>query len=119
SRLAAELRIHETVAVAVLWTLAGAGAGGSLIPVALGTALFALWPIGRRLIAGTADVDASLGLAIAVNLVLGAGAGLGEWDRAVPTIAALGLLLVRVLTLSRPRAERRLTSPAARVEVSG
>jgi len=118
ARLAAELRLHEPVAVAVLWTLAGAGAGGPLVAVALATALFALWPIGRRLIGGPVDMDAALGLAIAANFALTAGPALGEWVRVVPTVAALGLLLVRIMPDIRTRYAERLTSPAARVEVS-
>jgi hypothetical protein len=118
ARLAAELRLHEPVAVAVLWTLVGAGVSGPLVPVALATALFALWPIGRRLIGGPADLDATLGLAIAANFAMTAGPVLGEWGRAVPTVAALGLLLVRIMPDIRWRTAERLTSPAARIEVS-
>lgn len=115
-RLAAELRIHEPVAAAIVWLLAGATLGGPLAIVGLATGLLALWSLGRRLIWGAAEIDSTLGLAIAMGFALTAGAGLGDWTRAVPTIAALGFLLVRVIPITR--AIEPLTPPARRVEVS-
>jgi len=116
--LAAELRIHEPVVAAIVWMLSGATLGGPLAVVALATGLVALWPVGRRLIAGPVEMDGTLGLAIAMGFTLTAGAGLGEgdWTRAVPTVTALGLLLVRVIPITR--AIEPLTPPARRVEVS-
>lgn len=114
--LAAELRIHEPVATAIVWLFAGAMLGGPLAVVGLATGLVALWPVGRRLIGGATEIDSTLGLAIATGFVLTAGAGLGDWTRAVPTIAALGFLLVRVIPITR--AGEPLTPPARQVEVS-
>ena len=114
--LAAELRIHEPVAAAIVWLLAGATFGGPLAIVGLATGLVALWPLGRRLIGGASELDSTLGLAIAMGFALTAGAGLGDWTRAVPTIAALGFLLVRVIPITR--AVEPLTPPARPVEVS-
>ena len=54
-------------------------------------ALAAVWSLGRRLLTVSALSDTSLGLAIAVNYLLIAGPGMGEVERAVPTIAALAL----------------------------
>ncbi|HJQ67059.1 MAG TPA: hypothetical protein VJ816_11810 [Gemmatimonadales bacterium] len=114
--LAAELRIHEPVAAAIVWLFAGAMLGGSLAVVGLATGLVALWPMGRRLIGGATEIDSTLGLAIAMGFALTAGAGLGDWTRAVPTIVALGFLLVRVIPTTR--AVEPLTPPARPVEVS-
>ena len=116
ARLAGELAIHEPTVAAVLWTTAGAAIGGPLATVAIAAVLVALWPLGRRILAGIAPTEPTLGLAIAVNFLLTPGHGTGDLERAVPTIAALGLLLVRVTPVTR--AAERLTPPARRVEVS-
>lgn len=115
ARLAAELERHESTVSAVLWTIAGAGISGPLVTVALAAALLALWPMGRRVVTGDPSADSTLGLALGMNFLLVAGSA-GTVARAVPTIVALGLLLVRVIPLPRP--SERLTSPARRVEVS-
>jgi hypothetical protein len=116
ARLAGELAIHEPTVAAVLWTTAGAAIGGPLATVAVAAVLVALWPLGRRILAGIAPAEPTLGLAIAVNFLLTPGHGTGDVERAVPTIAALGLLLVRVTPVTH--AAERLTPPARRVEVS-
>ncbi len=116
AQLAGELAIHEPTVTAVLWTTAGATIGGPLAAVALAAVLAALWPLGRRFLAGGIPLDTTLGLAIAVNFLLIAGREVGELERAVPTIAALGLLLVRVAPIMRTA--ERLTPAARRVEVS-
>lgn len=117
ARLAAELRIHEPLVAALLWTFAGASLGGPPLAVAVATGLVALWPVGRRVIAGAAHTDGTLGLAIALGFALSAGPALGEWSSAVPTVAALGFLVVRVIPVTGGTSER-LTPPARRVEVS-
>jgi hypothetical protein len=116
ARLVDELAIHEPTVTAVLWTTVGAAFAGPFPLVAVAAALAALWSLGRRLLAAGALTDSSLGLAIAVNYLLIAGPGMGAVERAVPTIAALALLLARVTPM--PRAAERLTPPAPRVEVS-
>jgi hypothetical protein len=116
ARLAGELAIHEPTVTAVLWTTAGAAIGGPLAAVAIAAVLVALWPLGRRILAGGAPAEPTLGMAIAMNFLLTAGHGTGELERAVPTIVALGLLLVRVTPTMRTA--ERLTPAARRVEVS-
>ncbi len=116
ARLALELRIYEPSIAILLWILAGAAIGGPLIPVAAGAALVIVWALGRRLIAGAAPVDATLGIAIANGFALTASPALGEWERAVPTIAAVGLLLLRMIP--NTDATERLTSAARGIEVS-
>lgn len=116
ARLALELRIYEPSVAILLWILAGAAIGGPLIPVAVGAALVIVWALGRRLIAGATPVDSTLGVAIATGFALTVGPALGEWERAVPTIAAAGLLLLRVIPITD--ATERLTSAARGVEVS-
>lgn len=116
ARLALDLRIHEPAVAALLWTTAGAAIGGPLIPVAAATLLVTAWSLGRRAIGGTTPVDSTLGIAIATGVMVTAGPALGEWERAVPTVAALGLLLLRVIPITN--ASERLTSDTRRVEVS-
>lgn len=116
--LAAELRIHEPVVAATLWVFAGAMLGGPWATVALATGVIALWPMGRRVIAGAAEIDGTLGVAIVMGFTLTAGAALGDWTRAVPTIAALAFLLVRVIPITPDPAGEALTPPGRRVEVS-
>jgi len=111
ARLAGELALHEPTVAAVLWTTAGAAVGGPLATVGVAAVLVALWPLGRRIAAGVGPMDSTLGLALAVNFVLMSARESGELERAVPTIVAFGLLLVRVTS-------QRLTPAARRIEVS-
>ena len=117
ARLAATLELQEPAVAALLWTMAGASIGGPLALVALAAAIVALWPLARRAIAGSTAADTSLGMAIVMNLTLSVGRGLGDLEYAVPTIAALALILLRAVPT--PRAAEALTSPAHKVEVSG
>lgn len=116
ARIAATLELYEPAVTALLWTMAGASLGGPVAIIAFAGAIVMLWPLARRAVAGSTPSDATLGIAIALNLTLTVGRGLGDLEYAVPTIAALALVLLRAVPT--PRLDERLTSPAHRAEVS-